>query len=98
MLGTQDLLIGAIIVIVLFGAKRLPELARSVGTAMKEFRRGVAAEPDEDKARKSDLPAPVTSPVPRTCGSCKTPLEAAWSHCPHCGRAVDQGSATAPGA
>ena len=39
MIGNQDLILGAIIVIVLFGAKKLPELASALGKSMKEFKR-----------------------------------------------------------
>ena len=34
----QQLLIVLLIVLLLFGAKRLPDLARSMGTSIKEFR------------------------------------------------------------
>jgi len=37
-LGWQELLIVLVIVLVLFGAKRLPEIAKSLGKAGKEFR------------------------------------------------------------
>ena len=36
-LGGPDLLVILLIVLVLFGAKRLPELARGMGQAMREF-------------------------------------------------------------
>ncbi len=38
-LGGPDLLIILLIVLVLFGAKRLPDLARSLGQSMNEFRK-----------------------------------------------------------
>ena len=37
-LGATEILIIAIIVLVLFGAKRIPELARGLGQGIKEFR------------------------------------------------------------
>lgn len=80
MIGNQDLILGAIIVIVLFGAKKLPELASALGKSMKEFKKGVAGVADEGNQAKSE--------ISRTCGSCKTPLEAEWSHCPRCGAAA----------
>src|SRR5438270_191333 len=40
-LGTQELLVILVIVLILFGANRLPQLARSLGSSMKEFKKGV---------------------------------------------------------
>ena len=37
----QELLIILIIVLVVFGARKLPELARSLGASAKEFRKGI---------------------------------------------------------
>ena len=44
--GVQELIIILIIVIVLFGATRLPELGRGVGKAIKNFKKATS-EPDE---------------------------------------------------
>ena len=38
-LGGPDLIIILLIVLVLFGAKKLPDLARGMGQAMKEFQK-----------------------------------------------------------
>jgi sec-independent protein translocase protein TatA len=46
-LGSAELLIVLAVVLVLFGAGRLPELARSPGKSKREFQKGVE-EPDED--------------------------------------------------
>lgn len=49
-LGYQELLLILLIVLVLFGATRLPELARSLGSSVKEFKKGVAEAKDEPAA------------------------------------------------
>ena len=46
MLSMQDSVVILAIVAVLFGAKRLPELGRGLGQAMKNFKKGLS-EPDE---------------------------------------------------
>ena len=57
-LGYQELLLILVIVLILFGAQRLPDLARSLGSSVKEFKKGVnelkddataAAKKDDDK-------------------------------------------------
>ena len=42
MLGPQDLWIALALGVFFLGAKKLPELSRSVGQAMTEFRKGLA--------------------------------------------------------
>ena len=56
-LGYQELLIILVIVLVLFGANRLPELARSLGSSVKEFKKGVSEASKEETttpARKEE--------------------------------------------
>ena len=86
-MGAQELMIILVIVLVLFGGSKLPDLAKSIGKSMREFKKGIAAEPEEEQVPKPG-PAASASPAPvsgRLCGSCKSALEAAWTHCPSCG-------------
>jgi len=46
MLSTQDLMVILAIAAVLFGAKRLPEMGRGIGEAIKNFKKGLS-EPSE---------------------------------------------------
>ena len=51
-LGYQELLLILLIVLILFGAQRLPDLARSLGSSFKEFKKGVAEAKDEGTSRR----------------------------------------------
>ncbi len=53
-MGGAELLIILAIILLFFGAKRIPELARSLGKGTREFRKGVSEDPDhgEDGARQ----------------------------------------------
>lgn len=53
-LGTPELLIILVVVLLVFGSSRLPKLARSLGQAQKEFKQGVSegAKDDEESSEK----------------------------------------------
>ena len=59
-LGSQEILVILLILFLLFGAKRIPELARSLGQGMKEFRNTIKESTDgpmengTDKQKKND--------------------------------------------
>jgi sec-independent protein translocase protein TatA len=48
-LGLPELLVILVIVIVLFGASRIPGIAKSLGSSAKEFRKGLDEGEDEDE-------------------------------------------------
>lgn len=41
-IGTPELIIILAVVLLVFGARKLPELARSLGASAKEFRKGIS--------------------------------------------------------
>ncbi len=50
----EELLLVFLIILLLFGAKKIPELARSIGQSAREVRKGFAGEDgDDDKSKKS---------------------------------------------
>lgn len=70
-LAGPDLIIILLIVLVLFGAKKLPELARGMGQAIKEFQKAKdefgnelhgAGKTDTAAAKPEVRPAPATIP------------------------------------
>lgn len=48
-LGTTELVIIAFVVVLLFGGKRLPQLGRSMGSAITNFKKGLSSSDEEDK-------------------------------------------------
>ena len=49
MIRGQEWLIVLLIVLLIFGARKLPELARSLGASAKEFRKGIEAGSEEEQ-------------------------------------------------
>ena len=53
-IGMPELIIGLVVILLLFGAKRVPELARGLGSGVREFKKGtqegeVEKKEEEDK-------------------------------------------------
>ena len=86
MLGPQDLLIGLVLAVFFFGAKKLPEVANSLGRGINEFQKGLSGV-HESSEKESGAVTATALPAP-TCTACKATLQPGWSHCPHCGAAT----------
>jgi sec-independent protein translocase protein TatA len=73
-IGPLELIVILVVVLLLFGAKRLPELGRSLGSGMREFKDSVTGK-DDDKSPTQldagDQPQPADAAT-RT----ETPVEA----------------------
>lgn len=79
-IGFSEMLVIAVLVLVFFGPRRMPEIGRAVGGAMREFRRGLneiqrelqeaerSASVEPEKQRGASAPPPSssspTSPAP----------------------------------
>ncbi len=57
--GGQELIVILVIILLLFGAKKLPELAGSMGKSIKEFKK--AAEGDEATETRADTKSDTDS-------------------------------------
>ncbi len=55
-MGGVELLIVLVIILLFFGAKRVPELARSLGRGKREFRRGIEEAEAEERDNAAEAP------------------------------------------
>jgi len=62
-MGAQEWLIIAVVVLVLFGGSQLPTLARSLGEAQKEFKKGVDGSTKDESSTKSESTTPSDQPA-----------------------------------
>jgi sec-independent protein translocase protein TatA len=51
-IGPTELIIVLVILVLLFGARKLPELARGLGASAKEFKKGLNDDKEEAKDAK----------------------------------------------
>lgn len=66
MLGSQEIILIFLAIVLLFGASKLPELAKSMGRSMGEFRRGQLEVEKEISLDKGSLFNPVRAEVALT--------------------------------
>jgi sec-independent protein translocase protein TatA len=64
-----ELLLLALVVLLVFGPKRLPEMGRSLGKGMREFKTAITGNDDDDK---HELPPPTP---PETVAASAAPRE-----------------------
>jgi len=68
-IGPLELVIVLLIVLLVFGPKRLPGLGKSLGSGMREFKDGITGkgkDDDEDEAKPEIAAAPPAQPEPTT--------------------------------
>jgi sec-independent protein translocase protein TatA len=53
-LGIQEILIVLLILVLLFGGRKIPELARGLGRGITEFKRGIHEPPKQSKPELPD--------------------------------------------
>ena len=55
--GWQEMLIVLVVLLLLFGARRLPEMGRSLGRGMREFKDSISGKDRDDDDIAAELPA-----------------------------------------
>ena len=62
--GVDGIIVLVVVVVLLFGSTQLPKLARSLGSAQGEFKKGLAEGHKESEAAASDAAPDATVPKP----------------------------------
>jgi sec-independent protein translocase protein TatA len=73
LIGTTEWVLIAFVLLLLFGAKKLPDLARSMGSSVNEFKKGMAEGAKEDPTRVTDVRS--TSSTPSANGPTSTRID-----------------------
>jgi sec-independent protein translocase protein TatA len=68
-IGGPELMLIMFIVLLLFGANKLPELARGMGKAVREFKKATSSVETEMRRAMEEPPAPPAPPSPRPAGT-----------------------------
>jgi sec-independent protein translocase protein TatA len=79
--GPLEIAVVLVIVLIIFGPKRLPELGKSMGHGIREFKNSISGDSDKDSPdeKKPELEASqqaqVSQPQPPTPASAESPAE-----------------------
>lgn len=71
-IGPWELVLVFLIVLVVFGANKLPKVAKDLGSGIREFKKSISGESDEKKAET-------------TCAKCGAKIQPGVKYCPECG-------------
>jgi sec-independent protein translocase protein TatA len=71
-IGPWELVLVFLIVLVVFGANKLPKVAKDLGSGIREFKKSISGESDEKKVEAS-------------CTKCGAKLQEGAKFCPDCG-------------
>jgi sec-independent protein translocase protein TatA len=55
-IGVWEILILLLVALLVFGPKRLPEMGRSLGRGMREFKDSISGKDDDDDDDRAELP------------------------------------------
>jgi sec-independent protein translocase protein TatA len=75
--GVDGIIVLIVVVLVLFGSTQIPKLARSLGSAQKEFKKGLdegASSDDKGVQAAAAIPAPAQVPVAPAPAPVVTPV------------------------
>lgn len=64
-IGIWELVILMVVLLLVFGAKRLPEMGRSIGSGMREFKDAVTGNEEPKKTELSSPPTPQSTAQPQ---------------------------------
>jgi sec-independent protein translocase protein TatA len=56
-IGPTELILILLIVIIIFGARKLPDLGKSIGDGIKNFKKSMNAKDEPDNTKKPEPPA-----------------------------------------
>ncbi len=68
-MGPWEIVLILVVVLLVFGAKRIPEIAQSLGKGITEFKRGVKDVQSEIENNVNTAPPPEPQPTQTTSGT-----------------------------
>ncbi len=83
-LGTPEIILIFLVILVLFGAKKIPELAQGLGKGIREFRK---ASSGIKEGIENEIMPPLNAATVK-CAYCRSEVAHDAKFCPHCGKSL----------
>jgi len=74
---TTDLIIALVIILLIFGPKRLPGLGKQLGTGMREFKESITGQSKDEEAEKRPELSAATASTPQAASGASAQRESA---------------------
>jgi sec-independent protein translocase protein TatA len=68
-IGPAEIVLLLLVALLLFGSKKLPEIGRSIGDGMREFKNSVTGEVNGERPSTSEAPLELPPPAPEPADS-----------------------------
>jgi sec-independent protein translocase protein TatA len=92
-LGAPEIILIILVILVFFGAKKIPEIAQGIGKGIREFRKASKDVQDEfEREIKGGGEAPVrgsVTPAKASCFYCHAPVSDGARFCASCGKSLE---------
>lgn len=88
-LGMPELILILLVILIFFGAKKIPEIAQGLGKGIREFRKASRDIQDEIEKEIKLTPENASASLKDKCFYCKSPVVAGAKFCPSCGKSLE---------
>src|SRR3954451_20980872 len=95
-IGLPEIAIVLVIVLVIFGPKRLPQLGRSLGSGMREFKDAVTGKHKDDDLDEIEAPPPIPADRVTTASTDDPSVTTASTEAPSVTTASTDASSSSP--
>jgi sec-independent protein translocase protein TatA len=88
-LGVPEILIILLLLLVFFGAKKIPEMAQGLGKGIKEFRKAAREVQADQESEAPPVAASISKAETVTCMYCRAEIPKGAQFCPTCGKSQE---------
>ncbi len=88
-LGAPELILILLVILIFFGAKKIPEIAQGLGKGIREFRKASRDIQDEIEKEIKLTPDAPALPAKGKCFYCQAPINPEAKFCPSCGKSLE---------